>query len=277
MVVYHEYQIPLPLSVDEYRIAQLYTIFKFSEKESTDNEDGDGVEVLRNEPFERDGVKGQFTHKIYHLNKKAPAWVVSLLPKRALQLEEKSWNSYPTCVTEVTNPWLTRFKLKVESAYLADRQPRENAVHPPSSELKHRVVEVLDIAAADAVDVCLRDEDLSGFKSKRTGRGPFSKGWQQTCDPCMVAYKFITVDAPYWGFGPQLEKYISKVMQRKLNLETNRKAVCWMDEWIGLTMEDVRRMEKETFERMNQERKMKYGVGNASTNDLVAMRALSAD
>lgn len=34
---------------------------------------------------------------------------------------------------------------------------------------------------------------------------------QKTVDPIMIAYKLITVDAPYWGFGPQIEKYVSKV------------------------------------------------------------------
>lgn len=30
---------------------------------------GEGVEVLVNEPYERDGERGQYTHKIYHLQR----------------------------------------------------------------------------------------------------------------------------------------------------------------------------------------------------------------
>lgn len=30
---------------------------------------GEGVEVLVNEPYEKDGEKGQYTHKIYHLQR----------------------------------------------------------------------------------------------------------------------------------------------------------------------------------------------------------------
>lgn len=30
---------------------------------------GDGIQVLRNEPYEKDGEKGQYTHKIYHIKK----------------------------------------------------------------------------------------------------------------------------------------------------------------------------------------------------------------
>jgi hypothetical protein len=34
---------------------------------------------------------------------------------------------------------------------------------------------------------------------------------QKTCEPVMCAYKCVTVDVPYWGFGSRLEKFISKV------------------------------------------------------------------
>ncbi|CAI7806463.1 unnamed protein product, partial [Closterium sp. NIES-53] len=313
MVVIHEYQIPLPLSAEEYRIAQLYMIARFSEVHSSDNSDGDGVEVLRNEPFQEDGRQGQYTHKIYHLAKKVPQLVLAILPKKALQLEEKSWNCYPHCVTGESavrdrahcespmpfttacpcrlrphaplphlpilsrassslgvrfppsthmpllpslpwqNPYFTKFKLRVESAYLNHRTPHHNALGASEDVLQWRSVEVLDVAG-EAVEAYVPEEDPARFTSAKTGRGPFTPGWQERCDPCMVAYKLVTVDLPYWGFGPQLEKYIAKVFQRKLNIEANRKAICWMDEWHGMTMEDVRRMEAEAFSRINQDR-----------------------
>ncbi|CAI5534290.1 unnamed protein product [Closterium sp. Naga37s-1] len=259
MVVIHEYQIPLPLSAEEYRIAQLYMIAKFSEHHSSDNSDGDGVEVLRNEPFQEEGRQGQYTHKIYHLAKKVPQLVLAILPKKALQLEEKSWNCYPHCVTELTNPYFTKFKLRVESAYLNDRKPQHNALGASEDVLQRRSVEVLDVAG-EAVEAYVPEEDPARFTSTKTGRGPFTPGWQERCEPCMVAYKLVTVDLPYWGFGPQLEKYIARVFQRKLNIEANRKAICWMDEWYGMTMEDVRRMEADAFSRINQDRQHKYGA-----------------
>lgn len=30
---------------------------------------GEGIQVLKNEPYEKDGEKGQYTHKIYHLKR----------------------------------------------------------------------------------------------------------------------------------------------------------------------------------------------------------------
>lgn len=43
-------------------------VAKFSASESS-GDDGDGVEVLKNEPFEESDRRGQYTHKIYHLAK----------------------------------------------------------------------------------------------------------------------------------------------------------------------------------------------------------------
>lgn len=52
----------------QYKIAQLYMVAKFSASESSGG-DGDGVEVLKNEPYEENDTRGQYTHKIYHLAK----------------------------------------------------------------------------------------------------------------------------------------------------------------------------------------------------------------
>ena len=64
-----EYRIPLPMSVEEYRIAQLYMIAKKSKQESKGAESGSGVEILVNEPYtdgpgSGDKKSGQYTHKV---------------------------------------------------------------------------------------------------------------------------------------------------------------------------------------------------------------------
>ena len=43
-----EYRLAMPLTVEEYRIGQLYMIAKHSHEQS---EKGEGVEVVTNEPF----------------------------------------------------------------------------------------------------------------------------------------------------------------------------------------------------------------------------------
>lgn len=41
-------------------------------------------------------------------------------------------------------------------------------------------------------------------------------GMQETCDPVMTAYKLVTVDAPYWGFGYRLEQAALAVCSQTL-------------------------------------------------------------
>jgi hypothetical protein len=60
------------VTVEEYRIAQLYMIAKKSSQESTGADSGSGVEILVNEPYsEGPGGQGtgQFTHKVYHIGR----------------------------------------------------------------------------------------------------------------------------------------------------------------------------------------------------------------
>ena len=56
----------------QYQVGQLYSVAQASKNETGG---GEGVEVLKNEPFENEELgKGQYTHKIYHLAR----WVGSL-------------------------------------------------------------------------------------------------------------------------------------------------------------------------------------------------------
>lgn len=62
----------LPLTVDEYRIAQLYMIQKKSRIDSSGA--GSGVEILKNEPYDDGpGGSGQYTYKVYHIGSKIPS------------------------------------------------------------------------------------------------------------------------------------------------------------------------------------------------------------
>lgn len=64
----------------QYQVAQLYSVAEASKNETGG---GEGVEVLKNEPYEKeDGEKGQYTHKIYHLQRYAHhfqdyAWILN--------------------------------------------------------------------------------------------------------------------------------------------------------------------------------------------------------
>lgn len=94
-----EYRICMPLTVDEYKIGQLYMISKHSHEQS---DRGEGVEVVQNEPFEDPHHgNGQFTEKRVYLNSKLPSWARAVVPK-IFYVTEKAWNYYPYTITEYT-------------------------------------------------------------------------------------------------------------------------------------------------------------------------------
>ncbi|XP_047530349.1 protein retinal degeneration B [Vanessa atalanta] len=255
-----EYRIPLPLTVEEYRIAQLYMIAKKSREESSG--EGSGVEIIVNEPYENGpGGKGQYTQKIYHVGSHLPGWFKSLLPKSALTVSEEAWNAYPYTKTRYTCPFVEKFSLEIETYYFSDNGHQDNVFKLTGSDLKNRIVDVIDVVkdqlyGADYV----KEEDPKLFISQKCNRGPLSDSWleeywrevQGKTQPLangkslMCAYKLCRVEFRYWGMQTKLEKFIHDVALRKTMLRAHRQAWAWQDEWHGLTMEDIREIERQT-------------------------------
>ncbi len=113
------------MTVEEYQVAQLWSVAQAS-KENTGG--GEGIEILKNEPFEnkkdlfQNYTSGQYTHKIYKLQRwlietflkfwakcfyilfiwflsKVPWWLRKMAPKGTLEFHEEAWNAYPFCRT----------------------------------------------------------------------------------------------------------------------------------------------------------------------------------
>uniref|UniRef100_A0A8C2FK17 Phosphatidylinositol transfer protein beta isoform n=1 Tax=Cyprinus carpio TaxID=7962 RepID=A0A8C2FK17_CYPCA len=85
-----------------YQVGQLFSVAEASKNETGG---GEGIEVLKNEPYEKEGEKGQYTHKIYHLKSKVPGFVKMIAPEGALVFHEKAWNAYPYCRTSEWKPF----------------------------------------------------------------------------------------------------------------------------------------------------------------------------
>lgn len=264
-MVLTEFRIPLPVSVEEFQVAQLYMVVKAS-KEATG--DGEGVEWLVNEPFdntdghmgmaERSGVevpkaKGQYTLKIYHLASHIPYVVRKMLPEDAMVLIEEAWNAYPHCKTVLTNGYLSKdkFRIIVETMHLPDTGDTENALNLSKDELKRRKVEKLDIVELDtSSDQYKEANDPRLFLSQKTGRGKLVKGWQASAKPVMCCYKLVTADFKYWGLQGKIEGSI-EAKNRMLFQFSLAQAFCLIDEWHGMTMADIRRLEAESKAELN--------------------------
>ncbi|XP_059092969.1 protein retinal degeneration B-like isoform X1 [Tigriopus californicus] len=262
-----EYRIPLPMTVEEYRIAQLYMIAKKSREESKGTESG--VEIMVNEPYtDGPGGSGQYTHKIYHVGSHLPGWFKSLLPKSALTVEEQAWNAYPYTKTKFTCPFVEKFSLEIETYYTPDGGHLENVFNLTDSEKRNRVVDLIDVVK-DQDGTEFEDpvaEDPTVYVSEKTLRGPLSEDWieeywseckgkvqpTETGKSIMCAYKLCKVEFRYWGMQSKIERFIHDVALRKTMLKAHLQAWTWQDEWFGLTMEDIRTIEKETAELLKR-------------------------
>ncbi|XP_075955093.1 membrane-associated phosphatidylinositol transfer protein 2-like isoform X5 [Anarhichas minor] len=247
-----EYRIPMPMSVEEYRIAQLYMIQKKSREESCG--EGSGVEILENKPYtDGPGGTGQYTHKVYHIGMHIPSWFRSILPKAALRVEEESWNAYPYTRTRYTCPFVEKFSIDIETYYKPDSGNQADVFNMSAVEKRQRTIDPIDIVTDPmSPHEYKAEEDTRLFKSAKTQRGPLQEDWIEEYHnnpgktPIMCAYKLCKVEFRYWGMQSKIERFIHDVGLRKVMVRAHRQAWCWQDEWYGLTMEDIRQLELET-------------------------------
>ncbi|KAM9360297.1 membrane-associated phosphatidylinositol transfer protein 2-like isoform 5-T5 [Symphorus nematophorus] len=247
-----EYRIPMPMSVEEYRIAQLYMIQKKSREESCG--EGSGVEILENKPYtDGPGGAGQYTHKVYHIGMHIPSWFRSILPKAALRVEEESWNAYPYTRTRYTCPFVEKFSIDIETYYKPDTGNQADVFNMSAAEKRQRTIDPIDIVTDPIPPHEYKaEEDTRLYKSVKTQRGPLRDDWIEEYNnnpgktPIMCAYKLCKVEFRYWGMQSKIERFIHDVGLRKVMVRAHRQAWCWQDEWYGLTMEDIRQLELET-------------------------------
>ncbi|KAK1160169.1 membrane-associated phosphatidylinositol transfer protein 2-like isoform X3 [Acipenser oxyrinchus oxyrinchus] len=247
-----EYRIPLPMSVEEYRIAQLYMIQKKSRDETCG--EGSGVEILENRPYtDGPGGSGQYTHKVYHIGMHIPSWFRSILPKAALRVEEESWNAYPYTRTRYTCPFVEKFSIDIETYYKPDTGDEIDVFNMSLSDRRQRTLDPIDIVK-DLIPPheYLAEEDPKLYKSVKTKRGPLTEDWIEEIKnnpgkmPIMCAYKLCKVEFRYWGMQSKIERFIHDVALRKVMVRAHRQAWCWQDEWYGLSIADIRQLEHET-------------------------------
>ncbi|KAM6193298.1 membrane-associated phosphatidylinositol transfer protein 2 isoform 2-T4 [Sarcoramphus papa] len=198
------------------------------------------------------GGNGQYTHKVYHIGMHIPSWFRSILPKAALRVEEESWNAYPYTRTRYTCPFVEKFSIDIETYYKTDPGEHVNVFNLSPAEKRQTILDPIDIVKDPIPPHEYKaEEDPKLYKSVKTKRGPLSEDWIQEYKnnpgrcPIMCAYKLCKVEFRYWGMQSKIERFIHDVGLRKVMVRAHRQAWCWQDEWYGLTIEDIRQLEKE--------------------------------
>ncbi|CAL8101549.1 unnamed protein product [Calicophoron daubneyi] len=269
-MIIKEFRIILPMTVDEFNVAQLWSVAEASKNETGG---GEGIEILVNEPFDnnkhtpdpllsiqgKNFERGQYTHKRYYLANKVPAFVRFLAPKGSLIVDEKAWNAFPYCRTVVDNPLYMQenFFIRIESIYLQDKVNEENVHQLPPDLLAAREVVYIDIANDPLYSSSdyNPEHDPAIFQSVKTGRGPLvgPKWWENTEMPIMCAYKLVTCEFKWWGIQSRVETMLQN-QERRIFLNFHRQLFCWIDKWHGLTMADIRALEEKAKQELDKQR-----------------------
>lgn len=245
--VLKEFVIRLPLSTEEYKIGQLYTVLAMSR---TEGKNEIGLEVLENKDVVHDLYgKVRKTVKIMHLESKLPSIIKAAVPASACIVEETSYNGYTKCVTTYKNKYFGRdkFHVKIDSLYVDESQLLDNPFGLSEDILKEVKREIIDIAA-----VKNGKYDLTKYKSKKTERGPFTGNWahENNSIPIMTCYKLVYVEINNFWLGWAAKEIMKKI--KGLIVEVQQTICCRMDEWYGMTSKDIEKLEGETV--CNQER-----------------------
>uniref|UniRef100_A0AAY4CLU4 Phosphatidylinositol transfer protein beta isoform n=1 Tax=Denticeps clupeoides TaxID=299321 RepID=A0AAY4CLU4_9TELE len=166
----------------------------------------------------------------------------------------------PTVALFLQNEYMKEdFFIKIETWHKPDMGTTDNPHGLPPEEWEETEVVPIDIADRSQVDDMdyKPDEDPALFHSEKTGRGPLGPGWKKELHnsncPYMTAYKLVTVHFRWWGLQGRVESYIHK-QEKRLFTNFHRQLFCWLDRWVDLTMDDIRRMEEETQRELDQMR-----------------------
>ncbi|KAG1091052.1 hypothetical protein G6F42_019530 [Rhizopus arrhizus] len=241
-MIINEYRVINNCTEEEYQVAQLYAT-ALASKENTGG--GEGVEVIKNEPYEKENEKGQYTYKIFRLASRVPAIVKAVAPAGALDLYEEAWNAYPYCKTVLKNGYMKdHFSIVYETLHVNG-----------SRDLKKRNVIIIDVANDKISPKDYKeDEDPKLYHSEKTGRGPLTDPeWQKKVEPVMTCYKLVYIEFKWFGIQGKVESFLAKTVQT-LFTKFHRQLFCWTDKWYGMTIQDIRDLEAQTKEELNAKR-----------------------
>lgn len=109
--------------------------------------------------------------------------------------------------------------------------------------LSERIVILVDIAKdGQKTDFDAVVHEPSKYHSEKTGRGPLVDDWINRIEPVMCAYKLAQIRFNMFGFQTKVENAIFN-NQQNLLINFHRQVFCCLDDWHGLNMEGIRKLE----------------------------------
>ena len=155
----------------------------------------------------------------------------------------------------MTNAYMKdKFQLVVESRHSDGEAGHIENIHSlDAQQLEKREIVHIDIADNKAIEQkdYNPDEDPTLFHSVKTGRGQLRDGWQVKAEPVMTAYKLVTVEFKWFGLQGKIESFIQQIIQGVFT-RFHRQLFCWLDQWYGLSLDDIRQIEERTKRELDE-------------------------
>ncbi|KAF6201254.1 hypothetical protein GE061_005701 [Apolygus lucorum] len=139
----------------------------------------------------------------------------------------------------------------IESIHLPDHGTQENVHGLPPEKLKLREVVYVDVGREPLNNK--DSKDPKKFVSQKTGRGPFTGNWSETAKPIMTCYKLVTIEIKVWAFQSRVENFVANY-QKKIFSNFHQDLVCGMDDWLHLTMAEIRVFEERTKRELDEKK-----------------------
>ncbi|KAM0676582.1 hypothetical protein BDAP_002878 [Binucleata daphniae] len=243
----YEFRIVLPLTVEQYNISQLYVVAQLSKSEST----GDtSIKILENVDHEHPEYgKCRKTVKLMNLASRVPGIIRAVLPsKKALRVIETAYNAYPRCNTNYKNEYLdlSKFSMVVDSYHQNGVDFKENIMNLSDEKWNKTKVVYLDIC---------ENVKNKQFDPKKVQNGHIDgPGWIERAKekgiPLMTCYKYVNIKVK----GFLLETFSKTVADKMKDLfiEAHQRMYCEMDQWINMSIDDIRVMEEETKKELEK-------------------------
>ncbi|XP_053963345.1 cytoplasmic phosphatidylinositol transfer protein 1 isoform X1 [Anastrepha ludens] len=161
-----------------------------------------------------------------------------------------------TIPSQLQCSFVPKLSISIKTKYENNNGSSENCLDLSEEELQTRLLEEIDIAFDDLSNQnhYKKEEDPKFFKSEKTGRGPLMEGWRSSDKPIMCSYKLVNACFEVWGLQTKVEDFIQRSI-RDVLLLGHRQAFTWIDEWYGMTLEDVRAFERQKQAETNEKLK----------------------
>ena len=220
---------------------------------------GEGIEIVKNEPYEENGEKGQYTHKIMHFKSRIPSFIRWAIPDKYLVFEEKSHNAYPHFHTVYEMPGMGQdFYLLVESLHLEYNKAEgcpENAIGLSEEDLKIREIVYLDIVNGKP-NPEKKEWNMRGFSCPEAGiNTPLEapvKGRDENKVPewvdfydgeLMICVKVVKFNFSWKGLQSAVEKLALWKVFHNVFLDSHRALMSWVKDWYPMTIDQIREIE----------------------------------